>query len=124
MSDYIHSTPSKSCHCLLFLHLMQSLKNMDILKCTDISLKPAQNFLPNKGHTVWKEKPWQVFLICFDVSVSTQLIHKERAHIAHVSNLHSKHLPQKEVPQNCFGSSNLKILYLVIFKKLYKNTGQ
>lgn len=37
MSDYVHSTPCKSCHCLLFLHLMQSLKNMDMLKCTDIS---------------------------------------------------------------------------------------
>lgn len=85
-------------------------------------LKPTQNFLPNKGHRVWKEKPWYVSLICFDVSVSTQLIHKERAHIAPA---YSKHLPQKkEVPQNYFGSSNFKTLYLVIFEKLYKNTGQ
>lgn len=78
-------------------------------------LKPTQNFLPNKGRRVWKEKPWQVFLICFDVSVSTKLIHKERANTGHVSNLHSKHLPQKEAPQNCFGSSSFKTLYLVVF---------
>lgn len=58
-------------------------------------LKPAQNFLPNQGHRGWKEKPWQVSLICFDVSASTQLIHKERAHTAHGSNLHSEHLPRK-----------------------------
>lgn len=101
MSDYIHYILSKSCHCLLFLHLMQSLKNMFMLKCRHL-LKPFLEFCYQTRVRVGKEKFWQLFLICFDVSVSIKFIHKERTNIVCLSNPYSKHLPQKEMPQTSF----------------------
>lgn len=60
--------------------------------------KTYTEFATKQGSQSLEGKPWQLFLICFDVSVSTKFIHKGRTNIVCLSNPYSKHLPQKEMP--------------------------